>query len=295
MRRVSVLLVTMLACVSLFAEEPVRSSALLFEQTEWNFGTIEEADGKISHTFRYRNISDDFVTIERVYSSCGCTTGEYSRRPLKAGGEGEFTVVFDPANRGGRVAKSITIVCGDEKGRTTLYIKGRVKASPLAVEDTHPYELGGGVRSDSSFKPFGKVEQGRTKSMTIALANTGERSVVIDVEWVRSSGALEINHPYALEPKESALVTLTYAPGEEHIGLVIDEFRFVIDDTPSKELFRTTALGVDPAQEQEVQQEVQEEVQEEQQQEVREEQVQEEQAQQKVQAQQTTETMEIKE
>lgn len=245
MRRVSILLVMVLACAALFAQEPEESSALLFEQTEWNFGTINEEDGKVSHTFHYRNISDGFVTIERVYSSCGCTTGEYSRRALKAGGEGEFTVVFDPTERGGRVAKSITIVCADDKGRNTLYIKGRVKARPRSVEDSHPYELGGGVRSDSSFKPFGKVAAGKTKSMTIALANTSESSVMLGVEWVKSSGVLEINLPTDLAAGEKALVTLTYAPTAESPELIIDEFRFVIDGKPSEELFRTSAVRVE--------------------------------------------------
>ena len=237
-----------MACVGLLAQEPTESSALLFESTEWDCGTINEADGKVSHTFRYRNISDGFVSIERVYSSCGCTTGEYSRRPLKAGGEGEFTVVFDPTERGGRVAKSITIVCDNDKGRTTLYVKGRVKARPRSVEDSYPYELGGGVRSDSSFKPFGKVVVGKSKSMTIALANTSERSVEIGVRWEKQSGELEINAPLDLAAGEEALVTLTYAPetiGEQESGLVIDEFRFVIDGEPSAELFRTSAVKIE--------------------------------------------------
>lgn len=248
MRRVSFLLVVLLACVVVAAQEPTQPSALLFEHTEWDFGTINEDDGVVSHTFRYRNISEGFVTIERVYSSCGCTTGEYSRRALKAGGEGEFTVLFDPTDRGGRVAKSITIVCDNNKGRIDLYIKGRVNARPRSIEDSYPYELGGGVRSDSSFKPFGKVPVGKTKSQTIALANTSEKSVVLGVQWLQCTGKLEINLPYDLAPNEKALVTLTYAPeeiGEGESGLLIDEFRLLIDDQPSTELFRTSAVVVE--------------------------------------------------
>lgn len=237
-----------MACIGLFAQEPAERTVLLFEQTEWDFGTINEEDGKVSHTFHYRNISDGFVTIERVYSSCGCTTGEYSRRALKAGGEGEFTVVFDPTERGGRVAKSITLVYDNGEGRTTLYIKGRVKARPRSVEDDYPYELGGGVRSDSSFKPFGKVAVGKTKSMTVALANTSEKSVTLGIQWEKQSGELEINTPLDLAAGEKALVTLTYAPEvseEGESGLVIDEFRFVIEGTPSGELFRTSAVKIE--------------------------------------------------
>lgn len=236
------MLLMLMSHLMVWAQSPEEQSVLLFEQNVWDFGTINEEDGEVRHTFRYRNTSDGFVSIERVYSSCGCTTGEYSRRPLKAGGEGEFTVVFNPEDRGGRVAKSITIVCSEGKGRTTLYIKGRVNARPLSVEDTHPYLLGGGVRSDSSFKPFGRVRVGKVKCMTVALANTTEESVLIGVEWEKQSGVLEINHPGELEPNEKALVTLIYAPATDSPELIVDEFRFVIDGEPSAELFRTSAV-----------------------------------------------------
>lgn len=245
MRRVSILLMVLLSHLMVWAQDSEEPVALLFEHTVWDFGTINEVDGEIRHTFRYRNISDGFVTIERVYSSCGCTTGEYSRRPLKAGGEGEFTVVFNPADRGGRVSKSITLVYDEGRGRTNLYIKGRVIARPRSVEDTYPYELGGGVRSDSSIKPFGRVDYNKSKSMTIAIVNTSQQSVEIGIWRESESGALEINAPLDLSPNEEALVTLTYVPSEatvEHNGLLIDEFRIVVDGVPSEMVFRASAV-----------------------------------------------------
>lgn len=251
MRRVSILLlVVLISHLAVWAQSPQGQNhkeqrALLFEEVEWNFGTIEESDGVVSHTFRYHNTTDRFVTIERVYSSCGCTTGEYSRRPLKAGGEGEFTVLFNPEGREGRVDKTVTITYDQGRGRTELRIKGRINPRPRSAEELYPYELGGGVRSDSSFKPFGKVAQGSTKSMSVALINTSKRRVEIGVQWEKCSGMLEVNTPYDLAPEESALVTLTYVPsagGEDFSGLVIDEFRFTIDDEPSTELFRTSAV-----------------------------------------------------
>lgn len=245
MRRVSILLVSLLSHLMVWAQSHEESNALLFEEVEWNFGTIEESEGVVSHTFRYRNISERFVTIERVYSSCGCTTGEYSRRPLKAGGEGEFTVLFNPEGREGRVDKTVTITYDQGRGRTELRIKGRINPRPRSAEELYPYDLGGGVRSDSSFKPFGKVAHGRTKSMSMALINTSPKRVEIGVMWEKCSGLLEINPPIDLAPEESALVTLTYAPsagGGECSGLIIDEFRIVIDGTPSEELFRTSAV-----------------------------------------------------
>ena len=244
MRRVPILLVALFLSLGAFSQELREGTSLLFEETEWNFGVIEEADGVVSHEFRYRNTTDEFIAIERIYSSCGCTSGEYSRRPLKPGGEAIFTVTFDPTERGGKVDKSITIAYNGEE-RTILRIKGRVIPRPLSPEELYPYELGGGVRSDSSIKPFGKVAVGRVRSMTVALINTSEERVEIEIGWEKSSGALEINAPLDMEAGEKALVTLTYAPTKENTKeskLLIDEFRFVIDGTPSEMLFRTSAV-----------------------------------------------------
>ena len=244
MRRVPILLVALFLSLGAFSQEPREGTSLLFEETEWNFGEIKEVDGMVSHEFRYRNTTDEFVAIERIYSSCGCTSGEYSRRPLKPGGEAIFTVVFDPTERGGKVDKSVTIAYNGEE-RTVLRIKGRVIPRPLSPEELYPYDLGSGVRSDSSIKPFGKVAVGKVRGMTVALINTSDKQVDVEIGWEKSSGALEINAPLDMAPGEKALVTLTYAPTKENTAeskLLIDEFRFVIDGTPSEMLFRTSAV-----------------------------------------------------
>ncbi|MBO7299805.1 MAG: DUF1573 domain-containing protein [Tidjanibacter sp.] len=246
MRRVSILLVALLVCLGALSQEPAEGTSLLFDATEWNFGEIDEVNGVVSHTFHYRNTSEGFVQIERVYSSCGCTSGEYSRRPLKPNGEGLFTVTFDPAGRGGKVDKEIILTYNKGSEKTTLRVRGKVNPRPLTPEELYPYELAGGVRSDSSFKAFGKVAVGRTKSMTIALVNTSAEELEVAIEWEKQSGALEINEPFYLSPNEKALVTVTYAPTVENTAqskLLIDEFRFVVGGTPSEMLFRTSAVA----------------------------------------------------
>ncbi len=231
----------------LHAQQSEESPALTFGQQEWNFGRIDEQDGKVSHTFHYRNTSDHFVAIERVYSSCGCTTGDYSRRPLKAGGEGTFTVIFDPEGRSGRVEKSITLVYDGGKGRTTLHIRGRVTPRPRSVADEFPYDLGGGLRSDANYRAFGNVEEGTTRSMTFALLNNSSEPMTIGVEWASRSGALELNIPEELAPSERALATMTYAfgRGEELYGLRRDCFRLTVNGVAVEQEFNTNFIGVD--------------------------------------------------
>ena len=255
MRRVSIFLVALLAVCALRAQEPEgveqlpeEEPALRFESTVWNFGRIEEADGVVSHTFRYRNLSDRFVAIERVYSSCGCTTGDYSRKPLKPGGEVEFTVNFDPEGvrtRGGKVEKSVTIVFDKGRGRVELQVRGKVVPRPRSVADDYPYDLGGGVRSDANYRAFGNLPQGESRSMTLALYNGSSKPLHPSVAWEERSGLLEIHLPAEVAPGESGLVTMTYRPDGDDYGLQRDTFRFEWAEEAARQSITTTFIGTD--------------------------------------------------
>lgn len=247
MYRLLTLLVALMTTLVASAQQVVDVPALRFDTTEWNFGRIDEGDGKVSHTFRYTNTSDHSVAIEAVYSSCGCTTGDYSRRPLAAGKSGEFVVSFDPEGRPGRVDKTMTIVCDGGKGRIELRIKGHVKGRERSKADLYPFVLAEGVRADGLYKALGNVAQQTTKSTTLALYNDSSHSVEIAVERAAESGALELAVPRHVAAGQSALVSLTYALVDEEprYGLLRDSLYIVVDGVRAAEPIVTTAIGVD--------------------------------------------------
>lgn len=103
------------------------------EANKYDFGTISMAAGKVKHQFKIKNTSNEAVVVNKMYTSCMCTTAE-----LTAGGKqfGPFgmpghgavpkiqvvvtpneeaivEVVFDPAAHGpagvGRIQRVITL------------------------------------------------------------------------------------------------------------------------------------------------------------------------------------------
>ncbi|PIR57764.1 MAG: hypothetical protein COU71_02320 [Parcubacteria group bacterium CG10_big_fil_rev_8_21_14_0_10_38_31] len=89
---------------------------------DYDFGVISMADGNVPHSFEVRNESVEPVTINKVYTSCMCTTayvveesgerhGEYGM-PMQGGPTGETNIeilpggsaileaIFDPAAHG---------------------------------------------------------------------------------------------------------------------------------------------------------------------------------------------------
>ena len=49
-----------------------KKAVISAETTSFDFGTIKEADGKVSHTFEVSNTGDMPLVITRVIASCGC-------------------------------------------------------------------------------------------------------------------------------------------------------------------------------------------------------------------------------
>src|SRR3989344_868028 len=50
------------------------SGTLQAEENNYDFGTISMADGNVGHQFKIKNTGVETVTIDKVYTSCMCTT-----------------------------------------------------------------------------------------------------------------------------------------------------------------------------------------------------------------------------
>ena len=87
-----------------------------------DFGTINEADGKVSCTFEIENVGDEPLVILGVYVSCGCTTYEFSKEPIAPGEKGSVRVTLDPTGREGKYIKSIHIYTNTLPKKKTVRI-----------------------------------------------------------------------------------------------------------------------------------------------------------------------------
>ena len=66
--------------------------------------------------------------MTNVVPSCGCTTPEWPRHPIKPGKTGEIKVTYD-AQHTGRFIKTIRVEGNVAGGYITLSIKGQVQAN----------------------------------------------------------------------------------------------------------------------------------------------------------------------
>ncbi|MCH7402362.1 DUF1573 domain-containing protein [Belliella kenyensis] len=96
-----------------------------FSSEEFEFGTI--AEGKIvEHVFNFVNDGEVPLVISNVTASCGCTTPEYTKTPVKPGDSGFVKVVFNSAGKPGTQAPTVSIQANTNPNVNRLRLKGNV-------------------------------------------------------------------------------------------------------------------------------------------------------------------------
>ena len=101
--------------------------AVELKETLYDFGKIPQ--GKpVYHYFEVTNVTNAPLTLENVVASCGCTTPEWDREPIAAGGIKKIKVGYNAASEGS-FEKFITITYNGNQTKQ-IRIKGTVWKSP---------------------------------------------------------------------------------------------------------------------------------------------------------------------
>ena len=98
-------------------------------ETEHDFGKFKEEAGRQTFDFIVTNTGTDPLVIQNVVASCGCTTPEWTKQPIPAGGTGKVTAIYDPKDRPGPFNKTISVYSNTKPETTVLIIKGEVITS----------------------------------------------------------------------------------------------------------------------------------------------------------------------
>lgn len=87
-----------------------------FESDTFNFGKVIDGE-TVTTTYTVKNIGEGPLTINAVQPGCGCTTKEYTKEVIPAGGKGFVKVMFDSKNKGDEIGsqtrKSVKVVFGN--------------------------------------------------------------------------------------------------------------------------------------------------------------------------------------
>ena len=96
------------------------------EDKSYDFGSIREADGEVSHDFVIENIGDSPLIITSANASCGCTTPVIPKEPVRKGEKATIRVTYNPSGRPGEFDKTVTVKSNAKPSKLKLKITGTV-------------------------------------------------------------------------------------------------------------------------------------------------------------------------
>ena len=121
----SVLFIIVCAIVNM-AYAQSSDTTVVFNKLAHDFGAIVKNDGAQTYSFEFTNKSDQPVTIQKVTSSCGCTTSGWTKEPVAPGAKGSVNVTYTPSGIT-TFNKSVTVnIAGGNPELFVLQIKGKV-------------------------------------------------------------------------------------------------------------------------------------------------------------------------
>ena len=113
--------------IALAQAAPVPAETMQMERTVHDFDKIPQ--GKpVYYTFEFKNTGDSPLKLDNVQATCGCTTPEWSRDPIPAGGKSTIKVGYNSASEG-FFEKYINITYNGNQSKQ-LTIRGTVWRAP---------------------------------------------------------------------------------------------------------------------------------------------------------------------
>lgn len=100
---------------------------IVFTETSHDFGTIP-FNGDGTYTFEFKNTGNEPLVLSEVRSSCGCTTPEWPRQPIKKGEKATIKVKYNTSIMG-PFNKSVFVTSNAKTPRIVLSIKGSVASN----------------------------------------------------------------------------------------------------------------------------------------------------------------------
>lgn len=233
MRKIFSTLCMALIVVAMMGQEPV----LTFEKTDHDFGKINEADGRVSVVFNFKNEGMAPLVLSNVRASCGCTTPTWTKEPVEPGQSGSITVTYNPNGRPGKFQKTVTITSNATVATQRVYIRGEV--IPKQAKPANKYTIAVGELSmKTKTLDLGSLKKGENTSGELEYANLSTEQHNVELATNKEDAFL-INQVslvtvqpneigkfiFALDSKKTKL----FGPVEVNAYVVVDGKR-VIDE-----------------------------------------------------------------
>jgi len=154
-----------------------------FDKKVHDFGDVLIVEGPVSCIFTFTNIGEQPIVIHNVISSCGCTTPEWTREPVRPGATGTIQVKFSNDQGPYPFEKTLTVYVG--VGRSSLErpvvlrLRGVSHEQKKDLDEIFTTKIGPlGLRKVRT--SIGYIDQGVVKSDQMQVANLSKSELKVE-------------------------------------------------------------------------------------------------------------------
>ena len=229
MKRLSIFVI--IALIFSMAGNIKAQAKIEFSETAYSFGKIHEESGLAIHKFIFKNTGNQPVIITKVESSCGCTTPEWTRQPVKPGATGFVSAQYDPRNRPGAFNKHILVYNTATKAPIKLVVTGEVIPKEKTLADIYRFQMGP-LRLKTNHVAFARIKNTEVKKQTIGIVNDSDKEIKVSFDAHRMPAHISAEiTPSVLKPKQEGKITITYDANKKNDwGYVYDRLNVLVNN-----------------------------------------------------------------
>ena len=110
------------------AKDAEKLPVIEFETTTYDFGDVIEGE-RLTYSFKFKNTGKSNLIIYSSEATCGCTTSQPPKAPIRPGESDEILVTFDSKGQKGQVKKRVLVGANTYPVETILTITANVSSS----------------------------------------------------------------------------------------------------------------------------------------------------------------------
>ena len=240
MKRIIFLLICI--TISLGASYAQEDGSVTFNEKIHDFGIIPEKGGNATFDFIITNNSTNPLLINKVLTSCGCTTPSWTKTPIERKKSGTITVSYNPIGRIGPFDKTITVYTNLSTAPYLLQITGEVTNAPVPKkpEELYPVAFGNYLLKNKDLD-FGKLGISDSKTIRLEVFNNSDKPMT---QKITPPKYFTINYSPTIEPKKESTIDITFLAKEYNkYGSVKGDLVFYIEG--KKQIFPFSATIMD--------------------------------------------------
>lgn len=110
------------------AKDAEKMPVITFETKAYDFGDVIEGE-RLTYAFKFKNTGKSNLIIYSSEATCGCTTSQPPKAPIRPGESGEILVTFNSEGQKGKVQKRILVGANTYPAETILTISANVSSN----------------------------------------------------------------------------------------------------------------------------------------------------------------------